>query len=46
MVNAGEVMMSTGATAEELAVFEAASASSASAILDKLTVRRDDMIRI
>ena len=46
MVNAGEVMMSTGATAEELAVFEAASASSASAILDKLTVRRDDMIRM
>ena len=27
-------------------MFEAASASSASAILDKLTVRRDDMIRM
>ena len=37
MVNAGEVLMSTGATAEELAVFEAASTSSASVILEKLT---------
>ncbi len=46
MVNAGEVLMSTGATAEELAVFEAASTSSASVILEKLTAHRDDRIKM
>ena len=41
MVSDGDVYMSTGATAEEMAVFEASSAGSASVILDRLTVRRD-----
>ena len=43
MVSDGDVYMSTGATAEEMAVFEA---SSASVILDRLTVRRDDSVKM
>lgn len=46
MVSDGDVYMSTGATAEEMAVFEASSAGSASVILDRLTVRRDDSVKI
>ena len=41
-----DVHTSTGATAEEMAVFEASSAGSASVILDRLTVRRDDSVKI
>lgn len=39
------VYISTGATSEELAVFEAASESSASVISEKLTERRDAQIK-
>ena len=46
MVSDGDVYMSTGATAEEMAVFEASSAGSASVIFDRLTVRRDDSVKM
>ena len=46
MVKDGEVHMSTGATSEEMAVFDTTSAAAASTILDKLTARRDDRVKM
>lgn len=46
VVKDGVVRMSTGATAEELAVFEGVSATGATTILDTLSARRDDRVRM